>query len=97
MIGVGSLGREQGEHEIDALTVRSFKVHWLVEPGEHTEDAFQTFNAGMRNRDTIAHCGRAQFLAGNQSIDDGPAMEPVEIRRLVRNLLQYLLFTGRLD
>ena len=66
-----------------------------VQSREHAEKPVEPFDAGMRERETIAQTGRAQLLANLQGVEDHLRIEVQQSGSARCEILQQLLFIAR--
>ena len=66
-----------------------------VQSREHAEKPVEPFDAGMRERETIAQTGRAQILANLQGVEDHLRIEVQQSGSARCEILEQLLFIAR--
>jgi hypothetical protein len=86
---------EQEKHEIDRVAVDRIEMNWPIQAREHAEKPIEPFDAGMRERETIAEAGGTQLLAGLQCSEDRLRIEVQQGGGAGREILEQLLFVAR--
>lgn len=96
MLDPGVLRREKRKDKVDRLPVDSVKVDRFFQPHENTDNPIKSADAGVGQRDAVAHARGAKAFALLQGVHGLRDIEPVDCLRNLCQILEKSLLARRM-